>query len=46
MAFENAPVEGEKATDFVVVDHAGAKRRLSDLYAESPLVLLFYRGDW
>lgn len=43
---ERPPQPGETAADFELTDSTGALRRLSELCASSPLVLLFYRGHW
>lgn len=40
------PQPGEAAPDFELPDSTGAVRRLSELCAAKPLVLLFYRGHW
>lgn len=40
------PAIGESAPDFTLPDATGAPRRLADLCAERPLVLVFYRGHW
>lgn len=40
------PAIGESAPDFTLTDATGAPRRLADLCAERPLVLVFYRGHW
>jgi peroxiredoxin len=40
------PAAGELAPDFELPDSMGAPRRLPQLVAEGPLVLLFYRGHW
>jgi hypothetical protein len=40
------PSVGEVAPDFSLPDATGAPRRLADLCAERPLVLVFYRGHW
>jgi peroxiredoxin len=40
------PAVGEVAPDFTVLDATGVSRRLADLCAERPLVLVFYRGHW
>ena len=40
------PRLGEIAPDFTLADATGAPRRLADLCAEGPLVLVFYRGHW
>jgi len=40
------PKLGQQAPDFALPDSTGAARRLSDLVAGGPLVLLFYRGYW
>lgn len=36
----------EVAPDFTLSDAGGTTRRLADLCAERPLVLVFYRGHW
>ncbi len=36
----------EIAPDFTASDVTGTSRRLADLCAERPLVLVFYRGHW
>jgi peroxiredoxin len=36
----------EKAVDFELPDHQGKPWRLSDRLALSPVLLVFYRGDW
>ncbi len=46
MAEGITPKLGAKAHDFVLLDSIGVERRLSELVAERPVVLLFYRGDW
>ena len=40
------PQAGRVAPDFELPDSTGAARRLSELAAGGPLVLLFYRGHW
>jgi peroxiredoxin len=40
------PITGTVAPDFELPDSTGALRRLSELAASGPLVLLFYRGHW
>ena len=40
------PAIGERAPDFVLSDDRDAPRRLAELVAERPLVLVFYRGHW
>ncbi|MBV9157127.1 MAG: redoxin domain-containing protein [Acidobacteriaceae bacterium] len=40
------PAPGEFAPDFELLDSTGTQRRLSELVAQTPLVLLFYRGYW
>jgi peroxiredoxin len=40
------PKVGQQAPDFALPDSTGTARRLSDLVAVGPLVLLFYRGHW
>jgi peroxiredoxin len=34
------------APDFELADSIGAPRRLSELVARAPTVLIFYRGHW
>jgi peroxiredoxin len=38
--------EGARFPDVELLDHAGNRRRLSDLVAGDPAVLQFYRGWW
>jgi hypothetical protein len=40
------PRIGDVAPDFELPDSTGASKRLSELAASGPLVLLFYRGHW
>ena len=40
------PAVNDRAPDFALPDSTGTLRRLSDLVAPGPLVLLFYRGSW
>lgn len=40
------PKIGEVAPSFELSDSTGALRRLSQLTAQGPLVLFFYRGHW
>ena len=40
------PEMGAVAPDFTLGDANGVTRRLSELCAEKPLVLVFYRGHW
>jgi peroxiredoxin Q/BCP len=42
----SVPVAGKIAKEFELPDSTGAPRRLSELIAHGPLVLLFYRGNW
>ena len=42
----NVPETGDAAPDFALPDSAGTVRRLSELVAQRPLVLVFYRGHW
>jgi peroxiredoxin len=42
----HTPEVGEIAPDFEISDTTGARRRLSELVAQRPLVLIFYRGHW
>jgi peroxiredoxin len=46
MAEIRPPELGEVAPDFAAVDTTGERRRWSDLAADRPLVLVFYRGHW
>ncbi len=46
MAEGTTPKLGATAHDFVLPDSTGVERRLAELVAERPVVLLFYRGDW
>ncbi len=46
MAEGITPKLGATAHEFVLPDSIGVERRLSELVAERPVVLLFYRGDW
>jgi hypothetical protein len=40
------PAVGDLAPDFALPDTHGATRRLSELSANSLVVLIFYRGHW
>lgn len=40
------PQVGQVAPDFALSDSTGALRRLSELVAERPVVLIFFRGHW
>lgn len=40
------PAVGSKALDFELPDSAGVSRRLSEIVAARPVVLVFYRGHW
>jgi thioredoxin-dependent peroxiredoxin len=40
------PGAGDLAPEFELSDSTGTPRRLSELVAETPIVLLFYRGAW
>jgi peroxiredoxin len=46
MSDTHPPAIDAIAPDFTVPDASGAPRRLGDLAAERPLVLVFYRGHW
>ena len=46
MPTAHVPQAGEIAAEFRLPDSTGAIRALSDLVAERPLVLIFYRGHW
>ena len=37
---------GNRFPDLVLPDHAGNERKLSDLVADDPVLLQFYRGWW
>lgn len=37
---------GEKAPDFTLESHQGAKVTLSEVWKKTPVVLVFYRGYW
>jgi peroxiredoxin Q/BCP len=43
---ETLPKVGQRVPDFELPDSTGTPRRLSELVAVGPLVLLFYRGHW
>ncbi|WP_346674060.1 redoxin domain-containing protein [Nannocystis sp. SCPEA4] len=43
---ESTPKVGQLAPDFALTDSSGGTRRLSELVAAGPLVLIFYRGHW
>lgn len=36
----------EAAPDFAIADHTGTSVTLSQVYAEGPVLLVFYRGHW
>jgi peroxiredoxin len=40
------PALGSVAPDLSALDANGTLRRLAELCAERPLVLVFYRGHW
>ena len=40
------PAIGDLAPDLTLSDADGTPRRLAELCAEQPLVLVFYRGHW
>jgi peroxiredoxin len=46
MSDVHPPEIGAVAPDFTLSDADGVPRRLADLCAERPLVLVFYRGHW
>ena len=46
MTHPEPPVVGAVAPDFALPDASGVSRRLSDLCADRPHVLVFYRGHW
>jgi peroxiredoxin len=46
MSDSRPPAVGEVAPDFTLPDASGKPRHLSELCAERPLVLVFYRGHW
>lgn len=43
---ETAPKAGEKLKDFILPNHLGEKRSLSELREKGPVVVTFYRGGW
>ena len=42
----STPEVGQCAPDFRLPDSTGTERRLSELVAAGPLVLIFFRGHW
>jgi len=42
----SAPHVGKIAPEFELPDSSGQPRRLADLVATGPRILLFYRGYW
>lgn len=46
MANGSPPQVGQIAPDFVLPDSTNVMRRLSELVAERPVVLIFFRGHW
>jgi len=40
------PDVADIAPDFTLPDATGTPRRLADLCAKQPLLLVFYRGHW
>jgi peroxiredoxin len=46
MADVHPPEVGDIAPDFTLSDADGVRRRLAELCAARPLVLVFYRGHW
>jgi peroxiredoxin Q/BCP len=46
MSDPRIPAAGQTAPDFALPDGTGTRRRLSELTADGPLVLIFYRGCW
>jgi peroxiredoxin len=46
MQSESTPQVGHAAPDFTLPDSRGNQRRLSELTAKGPLVLIFFRGHW
>jgi peroxiredoxin len=46
MAAPLPPDVSTAAHDFTLPDTTGAARRLSDLCADRPILLVFYRGNW
>jgi len=40
------PAAGDVAPEFDLPDSSGARVRLSQLIAQQPWVLVFYRGGW
>ncbi|MEM9490950.1 MAG: redoxin domain-containing protein [Myxococcota bacterium] len=37
---------GQPAPDFTATDHRGQSISLAEVYRESSVALIFYRGDW
>jgi peroxiredoxin len=46
MSDVDPPNLGDVAPDFTVPDANEVRRQLSELCAERPIVLVFYRGHW
>ncbi len=46
MADPRIPQPGQIAPDFELPDSTETPRRLSELVAQYPLILIFYRGYW
>lgn len=42
----STPEVGQSAPDFTLPDSTGTERRLGELVAAGPLVLIFFRGHW
>jgi peroxiredoxin len=40
------PSVGDRAPEFALADSTGVIRRLDDLIAGGPCVVVFYRGHW
>jgi peroxiredoxin len=46
MSASKTPAPGDLAPDFSLPDRTGATVTLSGLTADSPCVIVFYRGHW
>jgi len=42
----NAPKVGDNISNFVLSNQSGERRHLTDLRANGPVVMVFYRGGW
>jgi peroxiredoxin len=46
MSASKTPAPGDLAPGFALADSTGATVTLADLTAETPCVIVFYRGHW